>query len=171
VFADPLRSGMRFSSDTRKVMPSRFATAWASLIMPAASSRVSGKLADVHKRGMGERADGIEGEVAPELEPDFCADIVQHRRLQAARPKAAETAFTRPVTEPSNSPIGKRSPSMWRTTRVQPVRTRVHDTAYDAPRVHGRGEAPFGSTLVTMRPSQSPPWRWKYHQGIPFASE
>ena len=33
-------------------------------------------LANVQQRGTGERADGIEGQVAPELEPDLGADVV-----------------------------------------------------------------------------------------------
>ena len=44
-------------------------------------------LADVDQRRVGERADRIEAHVAPQLEPDFRADVVEHRRFQ---PRADE---------------------------------------------------------------------------------
>ena len=72
---------MRFSSVTRKLTPSLFATCSASRIIAAASSRV-GELADVDERRVRERADRIEGEVAPELEPDLGADAGEHGRLE-----------------------------------------------------------------------------------------
>jgi len=41
------------------------------------------KAADVLQRGVGQRADRIEAEVAPQLQPDFRADIRQDGRLEA----------------------------------------------------------------------------------------
>ena len=41
-------------------------------------------LANRGERRARERADGVEGEISPELEPDLRADVVEHRRLQAA---------------------------------------------------------------------------------------
>src|SRR5207237_6830877 len=40
-------------------------------------------LANVQQRGTGERADGIEGQIAPELEPDLGADVVKDRSLES----------------------------------------------------------------------------------------
>ena len=45
------------------------------------------ELADVHQRRVGQAADRVEGQVAPELEPDLGADVVQHRRLEAGAVK------------------------------------------------------------------------------------
>src|SRR5262249_13658495 len=39
-------------------------------------------LADIDQCRMRQRADRVEAQVAPELEPDFRADVVQHRRLE-----------------------------------------------------------------------------------------
>jgi len=46
------------------------------------------ELADVFQRGSGQRADGIEGEIAPELEPDLGADVLQNRRLESSAREA-----------------------------------------------------------------------------------
>src|SRR5437016_8838568 len=40
-------------------------------------------LANVQERRTRERTDGIEGQVAPELEPDFCANVVKDRSLES----------------------------------------------------------------------------------------
>ena len=49
-----------------------------------ARGRVS---AQVLKRGMRERADRVETEVAPKLEPDFRADVARDRCFQTRRPE------------------------------------------------------------------------------------
>src|SRR3546814_8305611 len=41
------------------------------------------KGADVFQSRMGERADRVEGEVAPGLQPDLRADVVEHPRAEA----------------------------------------------------------------------------------------
>src|SRR5438105_11612298 len=46
------------------------------------------KLADVGQRGSGERADGIEGEIAPEFEPDLGPDVLEYRRLESGAREA-----------------------------------------------------------------------------------
>ena len=40
---------------------------------------------DVLERAAGQRRDRVEGQIAPELQPDLAADVVAHRRLQAGR--------------------------------------------------------------------------------------
>src|SRR5260370_6416232 len=40
-------------------------------------------LTNVQERGTGECTDGIEGQVAPELEPDLRANVVEDRRLES----------------------------------------------------------------------------------------
>ena len=42
------------------------------------------ELTDIDERRVTERTDRVEGEVAPELEPDLGADVVEDRRLEAA---------------------------------------------------------------------------------------
>ena len=60
----------------------------------------SRKTADVLQRGVRERADGIEAEVAPQLEPDLAADVLADRCLEAGAHQSvrqcldAFTAFT-----------------------------------------------------------------------------
>src|SRR2546421_70771 len=46
------------------------------------------KLADVGQRGSGQRADGIEGEIAPEFEPDLGPDVLENRRLESGAREA-----------------------------------------------------------------------------------
>ena len=63
--AERLADGLRFPHHRRGKRPGR------------------GKTANVLERRAGERADRIEGEIAPELHPDFGADVAQDRRLEA----------------------------------------------------------------------------------------
>ena len=51
--------------------------------MARTTARVPASLRDVLQRGACERAHGVEGEVAPELDPDVRADVGPHRRLEA----------------------------------------------------------------------------------------
>ena len=51
--------------------------------MARTTARVPASLRDVHERGTGKRAHRIEGEVAPELDPDVRADVAPHRRLES----------------------------------------------------------------------------------------
>ena len=88
-------------------------------------------------------ADRVEREVAPQLEPDLGADVLQHRRLE---PGACRTrrrcACTRSLIEPSSSPSGKRSPSMWRTTPgATSSEAGIDDAADHAPRRDARRPA------------------------------
>src|SRR5882762_2023732 len=46
------------------------------------------KLANVGQRGSGQRADGIEGEIAPQFEPDLGANVLEHRRLESGAREA-----------------------------------------------------------------------------------
>src|SRR6267378_941056 len=46
------------------------------------------KLANIGQRGSGQRADGIEGEIAPEFEPDLGANVFEHRRLESGAREA-----------------------------------------------------------------------------------
>src|SRR6266446_7727079 len=46
------------------------------------------KLANVGQRRAGQRADGIEGEIAPEFEPDLGANVVEHRCLESSAREA-----------------------------------------------------------------------------------
>src|SRR5207248_4996721 len=41
-----------------------------------------GELADIDQRRMGERADRVEGEIAPRLEPDLGADVLEDAGLE-----------------------------------------------------------------------------------------
>src|SRR6267143_6792269 len=46
------------------------------------------KLANIGQRGSGQRTDGIEGEIAPEFEPDLGANVLEHRRLESSAREA-----------------------------------------------------------------------------------
>ena len=74
---------MRLSTLMANFTPSFSATAWPSTIMRAAD-RVRAGIADhLVERRAGQRADRVEGHVAPQLDPQLVADARPHRRLEA----------------------------------------------------------------------------------------
>ena len=77
---------------TRNVTPSLFAIASASRIIAMHSSRVSGILHQIHERRASQRADRIERQVPPQLEPDLAANVVRDRRLESRLVRLGEIA-------------------------------------------------------------------------------
>jgi hypothetical protein len=84
VFADPLRA--------RDPALQRYAELGAELLADrlrlghhrGCQRAARGEPADTRQRGVGQGADRVEGEVAPELEPDLGANVVQDRSLETS---------------------------------------------------------------------------------------
>ena len=76
---------MRLSTSIGNLTPSVSAIACASSIMARATARVPVVGDDLVQRAAGQRRDRVEGEVAPELDPDLVADVGADRRLQPGR--------------------------------------------------------------------------------------
>ena len=89
--------------------------------------------------------------------------------MNPARCNVPDNAPTRSVAEPSSSPTGNRDPSMW---RIRPGAV-ISAAGYAMqPMIRSGAIAPAitppGSRESSTVPSSGPPWRWKYHHGIPF---
>ena len=78
--AAPLR---RASTSTAIFSPSASATACASSMTLRAKARVAGSAADLRQGRARQGAERVEGDVAPELDPDLAADAAAQRRAQA----------------------------------------------------------------------------------------
>ena len=80
---------IRLSTSIGMVTPSLAATASASFMIDWATARVPGSSQMRLQGGAGQRADRIEGDVAPQLDPDLGADVGLHRRLEAGGDQGA----------------------------------------------------------------------------------
>ena len=91
----PTRSApaMRFSRDTRKVMPSLRGDGLSLGHHRARQLAGRRKLADPGQRRTRQCTDRIEGHVAPELQPHLGADVGENGRLQAAADEAFRHAL------------------------------------------------------------------------------
>ena len=107
---------MRFSSGTRNAMPSLCATAWASVIIAAASSRVSGYWQMSTSVECVRLLIGLKVRLPHSLSQISARMLSSTGALKPALAKQAAIACTRSLEVPSSSPSGSRSPSMWRIT-------------------------------------------------------
>ena len=131
-----------------------------------ASQRVG---ADLGEGGACEDAEGIEGDVAPELDPDLVADARPHWRLEPG-----------PVQHLRQRLDAVRA----RTVRLAEAEAIAFDVAYDAgldKLAGGVDDAADGALGADCRQDRAPrvhaleagagKWpfvSWKYHQGMPF---
>ncbi len=160
---------MRFSSPMRKLMPSFCAIACASVIIAAASSRVSGywqMSASVERESA---LIGLKVRLPQSLSQISARISSSTGALKPALTKQSETRRTRSLIEPSSSPSGNRSPS---TCRTMPGATSSEAGYTTQPTMRSAGmfatSRPLGSTLRTTLPASSPPCLWKYQNGMPF---
>ena len=114
-------------------------------------------LADAGERRARQCADGIEGQIAPEFQPDLPADIVEHRRLQAALHEALRHARNAFAAVPSGSPTGNRLPS---TCLMTPGATSSAAGYTTQPMTRSQRDvppiSPSGSTLLPGSPRIRP---------------
>jgi hypothetical protein len=114
--------------------------------------------ADVLQRGVRQRRDRVEAQVAPELDPDLAADVLADRRLEAGAHHRLRQRLDARLRLPSSSPSVKRLPSITFTTPgLDQFGRRVDDAADDALGLDVRGDAAAGSTLSSPRPSWGRP--------------
>ena len=125
------------------------------------------------QRRMGQRGDRVEGQVAPELDPDLIAELGPHRRLQAPPRRAPWTAPMRALRfRPVGSPRENRLPSICFTTPgFDHLRRRVDHAAQHPVRPEPVPLRIAGIDLASRVPSSGPPILWKYHQGTPFTPD
>ena len=152
-------------------MPSPAATSCASVIIRAARSReganwqMSTSVAWVSALiGLNDRFPHALSQISERMSSSTGA-------LNPACCNVSDSAFTRFVTEPSSSPTGNREPSMW---RIRPGAV-ISAAGYAMqPMIRSGAIAPAivppGSRESSAVPSNGPPWRWKYHHGIPFCA-
>ena len=84
---------MRFSIGTRKVTPSLLAMDCASAIIAAASAKRRVTARYLTSVARDKALMRIEGQIAPQLEPDLGADVGEHRCLQARPDEAARDSL------------------------------------------------------------------------------
>ena len=149
---------MRLSSVTRKLMPSLCATAWASRIIAAASSRVSGNWQMSTSVEWLRLLIGLKVKLPHSLSQISARMLSSTGALNPAATKRAATRLTRSLEEPSSSPKGKRSPSMCRTTPGA-INSEAGYTTQPITRCAGmhRATVPLASTACTRAPSSLPP--------------
>src|SRR2546430_2151400 len=112
--ADPLRTGNAPLDREADVMPSLLATASASAIIVAARLRVGGYWQMSTSVECVSALIGLNARFLRSLSQTSARMLSSTGALNPARVKHSDTARTRPLEEPSSSPTGKRSPSMWR---------------------------------------------------------
>ena len=89
--------------------------------------------------------------------------------LKPARVSKSTSCWARSVREPSSSPMGKRLPSVWRTTpgdAISPAGKVTVPTMLSTGTLSAR--TPSGSSDCNLCPANGPPCFSKYHQGSPF---
>jgi hypothetical protein len=103
---------IRRSTSMGNLTPSFSAISCASSIMLRATPRVPGIGAEHVERGMGQRRDRVERQVAPELHPDLVAEARPTGAFSPAADSAFDSAIARSDFDPSGSPSEKRLPSI-----------------------------------------------------------
>ena len=107
---------MRRSMVTRKPAPSRSPTACASVIIAAASSRVSGNWQMSTSVAWVMALIGLKVRLPHSFSQISERMSSRMRALNPASVNVSDTRRTRSVSAPSSSPTGKRLPSTWRMT-------------------------------------------------------
>ena len=152
-------------------MPSASPTACASRIIFAASARVGAKRQMSSSVAWVSALTGLNVEIAPELRPDFGADVAERRRLEAgAREELRQRRDARglPVVD-----LGEREAIAFDVpdhAGAVDLRRRIADGGDDGVDRQMVGDHAAWIDALEATPSYAPPCLRKYHQGMPFCA-